>query len=271
MRYNLPTITLGRTGLVITRLGIGGAYCETPEGYRAALDCGVNYLDTARAYRDGQDEQVVGEAIKDRRKGIILATKTATRDAKGAQQDLEKSLRLLQTDYIDIWQIHYVNKEEELERTLGPGGALETAIKAREKGHVRFIGITGHKWSILHQALATGTFDTVLCWYNCAMREAEELVFPEAQRCHTGVVIMNASRNDKLFDGLNAPPEADFYRYVLGHPAVHATLVGLRDINRFRRIAAALATNCTLPEASRRVLESYGAWMRASGKLDIEE
>ena len=63
MAYQLPTAELGRTGLVVTRLGIGGAYCETPEGYVAALDCGVTYVDTARAYRDGDDERVIGEAI----------------------------------------------------------------------------------------------------------------------------------------------------------------------------------------------------------------
>ena len=81
MAYELPVTVLGRTGLTVTRLGIGGAYCKTPDGYRAALDCGVNYLDTARAYRDGDDERVVGEAIAGRRHEVILSTKSVKRDA----------------------------------------------------------------------------------------------------------------------------------------------------------------------------------------------
>ena len=65
--FKLPRTTLGRTGLSVTRLGIGGAYCKTAEGYRAALDCGVNYVDTARAYHDGEDERLIGQAIAGRR------------------------------------------------------------------------------------------------------------------------------------------------------------------------------------------------------------
>ena len=92
MAYDLPTTVLGRTGLEVTRFGIGGAYCETVEGYRAALDCGVNYIDTARSYRDGEDEKVIGQAIKGRRHELVLATKTAERDAKGARQAMEQDL-----------------------------------------------------------------------------------------------------------------------------------------------------------------------------------
>ena len=113
MAFDVPTGILGRTGLQVTRLGVGGAYCESVEGYRAALDCGVNYVDTARAYRDGKDEDVIGRAIEDRRDGLILATKTLQREADGARRDLETSLRLLRTDYLDIYQLHHLNTEEE--------------------------------------------------------------------------------------------------------------------------------------------------------------
>ena len=85
MVYDLPHTTLGRTGLRVTRFGIGGAYCESVAGYQAALDCGVNYVDTARSYRDGADEEVIGQAIQGRRHELILATKTAQRDAEGAR------------------------------------------------------------------------------------------------------------------------------------------------------------------------------------------
>jgi len=93
MDNSIPMAILGRTGLRVTRLGIGGAYCETPDGYRAALHCGVNYIDTARAYRDGEDERIIGQAIAGRRDRLILASKTQRRDAAGAREDLETSLR----------------------------------------------------------------------------------------------------------------------------------------------------------------------------------
>jgi aryl-alcohol dehydrogenase-like predicted oxidoreductase len=267
MSYELPKTTLGRTGLVVTRLGIGGAYCQTPDGYRAALDCGVNYLDTARAYRDGDDERVVGQAIAGRRHEIVLATKSGRRDAAGAREELETSLRLLGTDHVDIWQLHHLNTRPEREQALGPGGAIEAALEAREQGLVRFIGVTGHDWAEVAAAVATGLFDTVLCWYNCAMKEPEELLFPQAAAQQCGVVIMNATRTDRLLSPENVPAPEDFYRYVLSHPAVSLTVMGLRDLARFQRVAQALAERATLELPERKQLEAYGAQMRASGAL----
>ena len=264
---DLPRATLVRTGLNVTRLGIGGAYCETADGYRAALDCGVNYVDTARVYRNGEDEKVIGQAIRGRRDSLVLATKSGQRDAEGARKDLETSLQLLGVDHVDIWQLHHLNAQEEREKALAPGGAMDAARKAREQGLVRFIGVTGHDWPQIAKAVATGLFDTVLCWYNCAMREPEETVFPEAVAQQTGVVIMNASRNDKLFASPDAPPEENFYRYVLGHSAVHLTIMGLRNVDRFRRIAPALSERVALTADEKAALERYGAQMRADGKL----
>jgi len=267
MTYDIPRTALGRTGLMVTRFSIGGAYCESVDGYRAALDCGVNYVDTARMYRDGEDEKVIGQAIKGRRDDLILATKTGQRDAEGARRELETSLRLLGTDYVDIYQIHHLNTKAERDQALGAGGAMEAVQKAREEGLVRFIGVTGHDWVQIQKAVATGLFDTVLCWYNCAMKEPEETVFPEARKHNTGVVIMNASRNDRLFGGEGAPPPEQFYRYVLSHEDVHVTVMGLRDVAIFCQIASALSERVLLAPQEKADIEAYGSRMRASGKL----
>ncbi|MCZ6678513.1 MAG: aldo/keto reductase [Candidatus Poribacteria bacterium] len=267
MANEIPTTILGRTGLTVTRLGIGGAYCETVAGYQTALDSGVNYVDTARAYRDGEDEKVIAQAIQGRRDQLILATKTQQRNASGARRELETSLRALRTDYIDIYQLHFLNTEAERHRVLGAGGALEAVQQARAEGLVRFIGVTGHDWVQIQQAVATGLFDTVLCWYNCAMKEPEQTVFLEGRRHHTGVVIMNASRNDKLFDGPAAPAPENFYRYVLSNDTVNVTIMGLRDVPRFCQIAAALSAQETLTPQEQATLEAYGSQMRAAGKL----
>ncbi len=267
MAYNLPRTILGRTGLDVTRLGVGGAYCDSVEGYRAALDCGVNYVDTARSYRDGEDEKVIGQAIKGRRDDLILATKTIQRDGVEARKELETSLKLLGTDYVDIYQIHHLNTQPEREQALAPGGAVEAVQKAREEGLVRFIGVTGHDWVQVQAAVATGLFDTVLCWYNCAMKEPEETVFPEADANNTGVVIMNASRNDKLFSDSGTPSPEQFYRYVLSHESVNVTIIGLRNVELFCQIASSLSERSTLAPQEKADMEAYGKQMRASGKL----
>lgn len=267
MDYNLPQITLGRTGLAVTRLGIGGAYCESADTYRAAIDCGVNYIDTARSYREGEDEKVLGKAIKGRRDNLILATKTLRRDAEGAREELETSLKLLGTDYVDIYQLHHLNTQEEREQALAPGGALEAAQKAKAEGLVRFIGVTGHDWIQVQAAIATDLFDTVLCWYNCAMKEPEETVFAEALKRNLGVIIMNATRNDKLLRGENVPPVEQFYKYVLNHKAVHVTIRGLRKLDPFLKVAAGLSKSVALTSQEKMNLEAYGKNMRESGEL----
>ena len=267
MAYEIPKTVLGRTGLTVTRLGSGGAYCESVDGYRKAIDAGINYMDTARSYRDGEDEKVIGTAIKGQRDTLILATKTAKRDAKGARTELETSLRILDVDYIDIYQLHHLNSKEERDQALAPGGALEMAQKARDEGLIRFIGVTGHDWLEIQHAVDTGYFDTVLCWYNCAMKTPEDTVFPAADKHNTGVVIMNASRNDRLFGDADAPSPEQFYRYVLSHKSVHLTIMGLRDVERFHRIAEALSEQETLTSEEQADLEKYGARRLEEGAL----
>jgi len=268
MSAELSRTTLGRTGLEVTRLGIGGCYCESVAGYRQALDCGVNYVDTARVYRDGDDERVIGEAIQGRRHQLVLATKTGQRRGDGLRRELETSLRQLQTDYIDIYQLHGLDSRDGREQALAPGGAVDAARKAQEQGLIRFLGLTGHVWDEIGQGVATGVFDTVLCWYNCAMKEPESAVFPAAAAHDVGVVIMNAGRNDRLFSASGEPPEDHFYRYVLEHPTVDLTIMGLRNTERFARIAADLAKNIELSAGQRVALENHGGALRRSGKLD---
>ena len=128
----VPRTTLGRTGLQVTRLGIGGAYAKTPEEISAALDAGVNYIDTARAY--GEDEGLVAKAIAGRdRNSFVLSSKTPERTAAGARKDLATSLRTLGVAYLDVYHVHCVGGQpgdpdgqgqKDLDEALGPGGAL---------------------------------------------------------------------------------------------------------------------------------------------------
>ena len=136
------------------------------------LEYGINHIDTAASY--GEAELRIGPWMKEHRKHFFLATKTEDRTRQSAWDSIEKSLQRLQTDQIDLIQLHNLSKQDEWEVALGSGGALEAMIEARNQGLVRFIGVTGHGVGIpgLHlQALEHFDFDAVLLPYNYAMMQ----------------------------------------------------------------------------------------------------
>ena len=167
----MPQRPLGRTGIHVSLLGLGGGHIarqgmSESDGIRLiqeAIDGGVTFLDNAWEYADGEAERRMGSAVKGCRDQVTLMTKVCARDAKSAEQQLHDSLRRLQTDIIDVWQFHEINYDNDPEWITGPNGALETALKAREAGKIRFIGFTAHKSPhIVKKMLAQGfDWDTV--------------------------------------------------------------------------------------------------------------
>jgi predicted aldo/keto reductase-like oxidoreductase len=166
---------LGKTGTDVTILGLGGegilrTYGHEKEAYgliNRAIDIGINYFESARAYSGS--ESYYGLALKERRNEIFLTSKSHARDKKGALQHLQDTLRNMKTDYLDLWQIHDVRTEEEAHEIFGHHGALEAFVEAKEKGVVRFIGITGHHDPfIIKQCIERYDFDTVLLPVNPA-------------------------------------------------------------------------------------------------------
>lgn len=141
--------------------------CSEKEALRMvnhALDQGIRYFDTAWIYSFGQSEERLGKVAEHRRKEMWIATKVWSRDAREARSQLEDSLRRLKTDYVDEWRMHNVWCFEELDKLLGPGGALEAAVKARREGLVRYISISGHTDpQVQVEALNKFPFDSVLC------------------------------------------------------------------------------------------------------------
>ena len=127
---------LGRTNVMVTEIGLGGIplmrvedFDEAAELINYALDQGINYIDTARAYKDSEEK--FGQVLKDRRDEVFVATKTHAYDYDTAWEYLETSLKNLQTDYLDLYQAHWVCNNEELDKVLGPGGTLETLQKVK--------------------------------------------------------------------------------------------------------------------------------------------
>lgn len=164
----LPRRILGRTGRAISIVGYPGlALGKIPqeEANVAALKAfeqGVNYFDVAPAYRDAEIK--LGGAFDAglRRDQIFLASKTKLRDAAGARTELERSLQRLKTDHLDLYQLHVMSTPAEVKQVLGPGGALETLVKAREEGKVRALGFSAHTKEAALTLLQAYRFDSVM-------------------------------------------------------------------------------------------------------------
>jgi aryl-alcohol dehydrogenase-like predicted oxidoreductase len=172
----MDTLPFGSTGHESTRILFGAAALGGMRQERAdavlelLLEHGVNHIDTAAAY--GESELRIGPWMRKHRRDFFLATKTGERGYAGARESIQRSLERLQTDRLDLLQLHNLADEPGWRTALGPGGALEAAIEARDAGQVRFIGVTGHGESVarMHlRSLERFPFDSVLLPYNYTM------------------------------------------------------------------------------------------------------
>jgi predicted aldo/keto reductase-like oxidoreductase len=171
----IPKRTLGRTGENVSIIGLGGYHLgmqsdgqESIRIIRSALDEGINFLDNCWDYNGGQSEIRMGQALRDGyRQKAFLMSKIDGRTKQAASQQLEESLRRLQTDHIDLLQFHEVIRDNDPDRIFAKGGGMEAVLEAKEQGKIRYIGFTGHKspdihLKMLNTAFAHGfTFDTV--------------------------------------------------------------------------------------------------------------
>ncbi len=165
----LPRRELGRTGEKISVVGFPGLALvhydqdECTAGLHSAFDRGVNYFDVAPAYGRGVCETKMGIGLQGiERDKYFLSCKTKMRDKDGARKELEASLKLLKTDHFDLYQLHALRKPDEVKAALGPGGAMETILKAKEEGKVRFIGFSAHTTTAALEAMNGFRFDTVM-------------------------------------------------------------------------------------------------------------
>jgi aryl-alcohol dehydrogenase-like predicted oxidoreductase len=226
-----PERPLGATGVTVPLIGYGtaplGKEKKIPhkEGVRClnhAIDRGITYIDTSPDYGS---EPVVGEVMATRRDEVFLATKINRRSKEGVLDEIKKSLKTLQTDHVDLIQVHAVNAWADLEQALAPDGAVTALEEARQQGLVRFIGITGHaRPEILGHALYQYPFDTVLVALGIADRlvsSPENFCLPRAVERNAGVIAM------KVFGhGVFTNREAAL-RYSLGLPGVSLAILGM--------------------------------------------
>jgi aryl-alcohol dehydrogenase-like predicted oxidoreductase len=162
----LPKRTLGRTGEKLSIIGLGGVVLtdETQETadelVREAIGHGINYFDVAPSYGNAEDR--MGPALAPFRKDVFLACKTMKRDKQGAADELHQSLRKLQTDHFDLYQLHALSETSEVDQAFGPGGAMETFLQAKKDGKIRFLGFSAHSAEAALRAMKQFDFDTVL-------------------------------------------------------------------------------------------------------------
>ncbi|MBV8832335.1 MAG: aldo/keto reductase, partial [Acidobacteriaceae bacterium] len=189
----IPKRKFGKTGVEVSALGLGGHHLGDAEDLdtakrivASAVDGGVTFFDNCWEYHRGKSEIWLGEALKGKRQQVFLMTKVCThgRDKGVAMQMLDESLARLQTDHLDLWQIHGVSFENDPQLFIRPNGAAEALLQAKKDGKVRFTGFTGHKDPNIHLAmLRTGfPFDAVqmpLNAFDATFRSFENLVLPE--------------------------------------------------------------------------------------------
>ncbi len=230
----MPTRVLGKTGARVSRIGLGGAHIgkqadeeESIRIIRAAVDRGVTFLDNAWDYNGGSSEERMGKALRDgyRRKAFLM-TKLDGRTRSSAADQLEQSLRRLQTDMIDLVQVHEVIRMDDPDRVFAPGGAIEALVDAKKAGKLRFIGFTGHKDPDIHLAMLAAAdrhgfaFDTIQMPLNVMdahYRSFEKRVLPVALQKGMGILHMKPLGGGFILESKTATA-AECLRYAMNLP-----------------------------------------------------
>jgi aryl-alcohol dehydrogenase-like predicted oxidoreductase len=239
----VPQRQLGKTGVQVSALGVGGYHLgstkdqqEANELVARALDAGINFFDNCWDYHDGLSEERLGAALKGKRDQAFVMTKVCThgRGKDVAMQQLEESLRRLQTDHLDLWQIHEVIYYNDPDLIFAPGGAAEALLAAKQQGKVRFVGFTGHKDPAIHLRMLTQDFpfDTVQMPLNCldaTFRSFETQVMPEVNRRGIAVLGMKSMGGSGEIVSHGAATPSDALRYAMSLP-VATTISGMDSL-----------------------------------------
>ena len=216
----MPTRNLGKTGYKVGIFSLGGqAALERPNNFdvavpiiERALDLGVNYIDTSSIYGGPArwSEQYVGQVMKTRRQDAFLATKTKERTRDGSLRMIETSLKLLNTNHVDLWQLHDIGLPEEVNAIFAKGGAMEALREMQQQKVVRFLGVTGHyRPEALRDAVNRHPFDTILMALNAAdthIHSFTDQLLPLVVEKQMGIIGMKVPARGRLLSSWTPPP-----------------------------------------------------------------
>ncbi|MBM3726433.1 MAG: aldo/keto reductase [Acidobacteria bacterium] len=247
---DVPKRVFGKTGENLTVIGQAGgrfpliSYEDAKAVTLRAYELGLNYFDNARSYWGGRSEEVYGAVLKPFRKKVFLTTKTTKRTKQEAEAELHESLKALQTDYIDLWQIHSVAQPADVDRIFSPGGAIEAFEAAKKAGKCRFIGFTGHHDPNVHAEMLRRyqNYDTILMPLHIAdpgYLSFEKIVLPEAVKRGMGIQGMKSTANAKLLQSFSV---RQCLEYTLSLP-IHCLAIGCTTIGQLEddvRVAQSL-------------------------------
>jgi predicted aldo/keto reductase-like oxidoreductase len=253
--------TLGRTGLRISVVSFGAMLTPEPEVLKIAFDHGVNYVDTARKYMDGKNEEIVSKALKGRRDKVYVATKTlpGSRTKEEIFRDVEMSLKTLETDHIDVIQLHSLTDKE---RIFIPE-TREALVRLREQGKVRFFGVTTHKNQpeVLNALVEDKDrfFDTCLVAYNFESDKAVGEAITGAAKANIGVIAMKTQAGGyktNAMGGAISPHQAAL-KWVLQNQHVTMAIPGMKDLSMLKENIAVMGMPFKTADA--RILQKYHA------------
>ncbi|MBV9468185.1 MAG: aldo/keto reductase [Abitibacteriaceae bacterium] len=282
----IPRKPLGRTGVEVSVIGLGGStlgnaasYEEAEQIVHEAIDAGVTFMDNAWEYNEGRSEDWMGRALQGRRDKVFLMTKVCThgRDRNVAMQMLEDSLRRLKTDHLDLWQVHEVIYYNDPELHFAPNGVIEALEQAKQQGKVRFVGFTGHKHPQIHMKMLQLAdqhnyhFDTVqmpLNAFDATYRSFEQTILPEALRRGMGALGMKSlgGGGQPLMQG--AINVQDALRYAMSLP-VATTISGIDSLSVLRQNLAIARGFKPLSVQEMQAIRTRSAPMAADGHLEL--
>ena len=287
---SLPKRRLGKTGEMISCIGFGSGsrFCsiENEDAAQAllekAFDFGINYFDTAGSYTrrpiERLSEKRLGEFSKQRRKEIFLATKIDPRDRDGALRSVETSLKYLQSDYVDLIQIHSLNNLDDLERIGRPDGVLAAILELKKQKVVRFIGITGHNdGAAMAEALRRHDFDTVLMSLNAAQSANpvaqrkmepipafEQSALPVALQKNVGILSMKVMGQGMLVgSGAGRASPAELLQFNLSQP-VASVIIGCEQLAPLEQNVQAALNFTPMNEGGKQKLQEKVAPSRSA-------
>jgi len=250
--------TLGRTGLKVTIVSFGAMLTPEHEVMEAAFDMGINYVDTARRYMGGRNEEIVGRALKGRRNKVYLATKTiaSSSSKKDMFSDVETSLSKLKTDYIDVIQLHNLTSKD---RAFDPE-TREALLELRKQGKVRFFGVTSHtNQAEILNALADDPakfFDVALVGYNFQSDSEIKQAIARAAKSGIGIVAMKTQAGGYKTDALGPiSPHQAALKWVLQDTNVACAIPGMQNMSMFQEDIAVM--NMKMTQADVRILDRY--------------
>src|SRR5258705_3233053 len=272
---------LGRSGAQVSALGVGGHHLgdvpSVDEAIRLvheAVDAGITFFDNCWEYYNGKTENILGRALKGRREKVFLMTKVCTHGRSGqlALQMLEKSLRRLQTDHLDLWQIHGIVYDNDPELAYAQGGVLEAFDQAKKQGKARFVGFTGHKEPAFHlKMLELGyPFDTVqmpLNPFDANFHSFEKQVLPEVNRRGIAALGMKSMGGTAWAIKNGVVKAEELLRYAMSLP-VATTICGMDSLDVLRQNLSVVRGFQPMTESEMEALRARCAPTAADGRFE---